>query len=260
MSASVGSEERKAIALFREAVAEDLLALAVLHDRELDAERIEQLRATGFPGGLGLVLESAGALEAIDMMQAAVALLPQSGDSRGLDDLAADYADIYLTYKLRASPCESVWLDEDGLTLQQPMFEIRDWYRRHDLSAENWRERSDDHLVLQLQFIAHLLGSRQEEGMGEAARFLDKHLLRWIFDFASRVSTRCATPFYAGLAALTAAYADELRDLLAGILGEPRPDPELIQEDMLERREASGNAAGAPDIPVVSIPATTPSW
>ena len=254
------SAPQQALERFGEAVAEDLLTLAVLHDRELDAGQVDRLRAADFPGGLALVLESARAGEALELMRAAVTLLPQPGDGALLDELAADYADIYLTHKLRASPCESVWLDEDGLTLQQPMFDIRDWYRRHELAAENWRTRSDDHLVLQLQFVAHLLASARPAHVREAAQFLDEHLLRWIFDFAARVSTRCATPFYAALAVLSAAYVDELRDLLAALLDEPRPDPELIEQKMLERHKASAHSARTIDIPVVSVPATTPSW
>jgi TorA maturation chaperone TorD len=260
MSAVPEPTEREVLRRFRQASAEDVLALAALHDRELDAERIGQLREAAYPEGLALVLESKSAHEAIEMMRVAVGLLPEASESSGMDELAADYADIYLTYKLRASPCESVWLDEDGLTLQEPMFTIRDWYGRHGLAAENWRQRSDDHLVLQLQFIAHLLASDDDEALGEVARFLDEHLLLWIYDFAKRVSTRCSTAFYAALAALTSAYMDELRDLLADLLDAPRPDPELIAEKRLERQREVAKAAGLEDIPVVSIPAAAPSW
>jgi TorA maturation chaperone TorD len=49
--------------------------------------------------------------------------------------------------------------------------------------------------------------------------------LRWIEEFAERVADRCSTRFYAGLALLTAAYLDELRDLLARLLDQPRPAP-----------------------------------
>jgi TorA maturation chaperone TorD len=260
MSATAETAERGVLKLFRQAAADDLLTLAVLHDRELDADTIGQLRNTAYPESLALVLESARAVEAIEMMRVAVGLLPEAAEGFGLDELAADYADIYLTYKLRASPCESVWLDEDGLTLQEPMFTIRDWYGRHGLAAENWRQRSDDHLVLQLQFISHLLASDDDAALREVTRFLDEHLLLWIFDFAGRVSTRCSTAFYAALAALTAAYLDELRDLLDRLLDAPRPNPELVVEKRLERQREVAKAAGVEDIPVVSIPAATPSW
>jgi TorA maturation chaperone TorD len=260
MSTTADFAAPDAVARFAEAVADDLMALAVLHHRELGAECVSQLRTTGFPDGLALVLESARAVEALDMMRKAVALLPQPSDSAGFDRLAADYADVYLTHKLGASPCESVWLDEDGLMLQGPMFAIREWYLRHGLVAENWRARSEDHLVLQLQFVAHLLHGPTVKGLAEAARFLDAHLLLWIGDFAALVVSRCATPFYAALAALTVAYTDELRDLLAAVLDEPRPDPELSRRETLGKRESAARRARMLDIPVASIPATTPSW
>ena len=161
-------------------------------------------------------------------------MLPEPADQAALDALAADYADIYLTYKLRVSPCESVWLDEDGLIMQEPMFQIREWYERYGLAAQNWRERTDDHLVLQLQF-RQPPARRPAKDAGSCARRR-----------ASSTSTCCAgswtspsgspaaagTPFYAGLAALTAMYVEELRDLLAELLGEPRPSAEDIEERM----------------------------
>jgi TorA maturation chaperone TorD len=190
-------------------------------------------------------------------MRNAVAYLPPADDAAALDALAADYADIYLTYKLRVSPCESVWLDEDGLIMQEPMFQIREWYKKYGLAAQNWRERTDDHLVLQLHFVSHLIGSGAGTAqLAEAARFLDEHLLRWIHPFAERVASRSATPFYAGLAALTAMYVEELRELLAELLGEPRPTAEEIEQRM-SPAQAEGEFQ---DIPIVSVPATTPSW
>jgi len=114
--------------------------------------------------------------------------------------------------------------------MQEPMFQIRAIYRRYGLAVQDWRIRSDDHLVLQLQFVSHLM----ENGVGirEVARFLDEHLLRWLPDFATRVASRCATPFYAGLSAFTATYMEEVRDSLVEILGEPRPTAEEIDQRM----------------------------
>jgi TorA maturation chaperone TorD len=212
-------------------VAEDLRTLAALQDRELDAAAIRALKAVGFPGGLGLLPEGEAMRRAVDLLARAIDQLPDPPGPAELDALAADYAAIYLTGALGASPCESVWLSEDHLTCQEPMFEIRRLYAEQGLRASDWRARPDDHLVLQLQFLAR----RFEDGRGagqvrESARFLDEHLLRWIGDFAQRVASRCDTPFYAGLALLSAAYCDSLRDILARWLGEPRPSAEQIAE------------------------------
>ena len=85
--------------------------------------------------------------------------------------------------------------------------------------------------------------------------FLDEHLLRWLPEFAARVAARCATPFYAGLCIFTAGYMDEMRGLLADVLGEPRPTPEEIEQRM---KPASVHTVELPDPKFV--PGSAPSW
>jgi TorA maturation chaperone TorD len=205
-----------------------------------------------------LRLQGAPATDSLRLLRQGLHDIPIDLDQKTLDILAAEYADIYLNFSLHTSPCESVWVDEDGLTMQDAMFQIRDWYARHGLAVENWRMRSDDHLVTQLQFLAYLLeGNPGLERLGETARFLDEHLLRWIGEFAERVSARCKTRLYAGLAALTAAYLDEFRDLAAELLDSPRPSAEEIEERMRPKQTAPGIAVAAPG---PFVPGTAPSW
>jgi TorA maturation chaperone TorD len=243
------------LAQFQHAVAADLLQLAVLHDRELDADTLAQLRAVGFPDNLAFRLESAMAGDARAWLKQALAQLSGPPSAAQLDELAADYAAIYLNHTVRASPYESVWIDEDGLAMQEPMFQIRAWYQRFGVEVADWRQRSDDHLVHQLEFVAHLLAQTHEtEAVAEAARFLDEHLLRWVGDFARRVATRAATPYYAGLGALTAAYLEELRDVLAEALAQPRPSKEDIDRRMKPKHEA------VIAMPEPYVPGASPSW
>ena len=216
---------------------------------------IRSLKQSGFPA-LRLRLESKAAQEASALLERALAEIPESPDQQLVDDLAVDYAGIYLTYAYRASPNESVWTDEEHLERQHSMFEVRDYYRRYGLGVENWRMRADDHLVIELQFLAHLFGEEDQiEHLPTAARFMDEHLLRWLLLFAQRVATRCVTPLYAGINLLTAAYCDELRDLLADILDHPRP----TQADIESRMQAGETRSS--DIPVAFVPGVGgPSW
>lgn len=239
------------MAEFRTAVSHDLLALALLHNEELTGQLIAQLRIEEFPHSLQLQLVSDSGKDATRLFHQAIQLLEDDADSTLLDELAADYAGIYLTHALHASPYESVWIDEEGLAMQEPMFQIRAIYQRHGLVAQDWRKRSDDHLVLQLQFVTHMMISGGN--IEETARFLDEHLLRWLPDFGSRVAARCATPFYAGLCAYTAAYVEELRDLMAEILAKPRPTQEEI-----ERRMKPANTVAPPEPRYA--PGSAPSW
>jgi TorA maturation chaperone TorD len=237
----------------RRALAQDLLTLARLHDRELDRETIHGLWNHCYEDFLALRLTSAHGRDALLLFREGLTEIPTGLCQETMDRLAAEYADIYLNYGLRASPSESVWLDQDNLAMQGPMFAIRHWYGRHGLTVSDWRKRSDDHLVNQLQFVAFLLES-DDNLAAQAARFLDEHPLRWIEQFATRVAQRCSTRIYAGLALLTAAYLDELRDLLAEILREPRPTAEEV-----EARLGSGPTASVP-VEGPYLPGAAPSW
>ncbi|PVV07917.1 MAG: hypothetical protein B6D72_17545 [gamma proteobacterium symbiont of Ctena orbiculata] len=218
---------------FKQAVAEDLEMLALLHQEEPDREILEALRNYNFPHYMGLKLVTQEGIRAIDLMSRVVKSFPESFDDDLLDELAADYADIYLNHNLQASPLESVWLDEEHLTCQESMFQVRAWYELYGLMAEDWRIRPDDDLVLQLQFVSYLFSNPNSgEHLQDAARFMDEHLLRWLSDFSNRVASRSATPYFAGVALLTAAYCEELRDLLAVVIGQPRPSREEIEERM----------------------------
>ena len=201
------------IPAFPRLAAEDLRALAWLHASERSPQVLAALYANGFPATLTLVAADDPWLRAMDAALAALfhahcggpqqepAPLPASSE----DDLAADFAAIYLTHALRASPHESVWLDQDHLMLQEPTFAVRAFYARHGVQAADWRQRADDHLTTELEFIALLLEWGQ---LREAARFLKTHLMAWLPQFAARVSQRAATPFYAALAGLTLAACE----------------------------------------------------
>lgn len=233
-----------------EALAEDAEALAALHDRELTAETIAALREVGFPSNLGLMPAGERSLEAWRPMAAVL----DETDAAQLDLLAADYAAIYLTGAYGASPCESVWTDDDHLACQDAMFALREIYAAAGLAAEDWRRRPDDHLVLQLLYIAHAL--RRAAGADELRRLaamLDEHLLRWLPDFATRVAARAETPFFAVLGRLTFAWCEQLRDLLAESLGEPRPTREEVEARLRPQRRVEA-------APLAYMPGAAPSW
>lgn len=246
------------VTTFFQAVRDDLLMLALLHDRELDRGILMNLRKDCYEELFGLRLQGAQAHEALRLFRQGIDDIPTNLDQKTLDILAAEYADIYLNYSIDVSPCESVWVDEDGLTMQDAMFQIRKWYARHGLTVGDWRIRSDDHLVTQLQFLAYLLeGESTRARLEEVSRFLDEHLLRWIGAFAERVSTRCQTRIYGGLVTLTAAYLEEFRDLAAGLLDTSRPSAEDIEKRMGPQKAVQSVAVAAP---APFVPGAAPSW
>jgi TorA maturation chaperone TorD len=196
-------------------LADDAETLARLHDRELDAPALAALRGIGFPDNLALLPPTPEDQQAWQAMAAALAYyIPDEPAAADLDALAAEYAATYLTGAYNVSPCESFWLDEDRLHCQQPMLDLRAVYAAAGLAAADWRKRPDDHLVLQLQYIAHAL-RRTPFAAADLARMMDAHLLRWLPDFAGGIARRAALPCYAALARLTLAWCRVLRSHLA---------------------------------------------
>lgn len=230
---------------FAAAVASDLDMLAALHDREPTAAIVTALQQAPLEDQLALVLVSEPSLAAFAAFALALDEVPCPVDDAALDELAAGYADVYLRYTYRASPEESVWLSEDELQRQAAMFDARDFYRRHSLVATDWAKRPEDHLVLELRFLARLL---EKQDIAEAARFLDAHLLRWVKRFAVRLVQAGAPNWYAALALLTASYLEELRDYLVELSG-------VARKSEPERKKAASQPADGPYVPGVA-----PSW
>lgn len=239
-------------------LAEDVSTLAILQDRELSPVVLAGLQELAFPDNLGLLPHEEIGRRAFAMMREVVASFPKRPGVAFMDDLAADFAAIYLTGSLGASPYESYWLSDDHLICQDAMFDMRSLYAKAGLRVPDWRMRPDDHLVFQLQFIARQLNKagKEEDDWRSLANFLDYHLLRWLPDFASRVVNRCDTPIYAALALLTDVWCQQLRDLIEQHLGETRPTAEEIEERLRSQRIVE-----VKEVPIRFVPgATGPSW
>ncbi len=232
------------------ALADDLDQLIRLHDRELDAASWLALQEAAFPTGLALPpVDEFGELAYANMAAALNAGVT-------LDLLAADYAAIYLTNAYGASPYESVWLSDDHLACAPPMFELRELYAEAGLQVADWRSRFDDHVVLQLQYLRHLMANAAVHAP-KMANFIDEHLGYWFPDFAARVVMQCDTAFYAALMELTQVWLTNFRQLLDDMFDLPVPKQNEVTA-RINRKLALDKAEVAP---IRFMPgAQGPSW
>lgn len=193
--------------------------LVRLHAEEPTAALLETVRRD--PVGRGpLALDRDDSQQAAALVDEVVSDLPDRITRRSLAPLVADFADIYVNGGLRACPTEGPWLEE-RLRGDAAASLLR-W--RTGLEAElrlpPLDRLADDHIAAELAVLAALLDRGRTL---DAVRFLDRHPLRWMPDFCSRVATRCREPFFAGIAILTNAHLDDLRDRLGDLCGLPRP-------------------------------------
>lgn len=137
-------------------------------------------------------------------------LLPKAA----FKDLQADYMRLFVgTPRVLAAPWESVYFSRERLVFQQQTLDVRRWYRRFGLEVEKLNQEPDDHIGLQLSFLAHLASQALVElEAGQAAQleslltaqrdFLKEHLLKWEGDWYALMLEHARTDFYCGVARL----------------------------------------------------------
>lgn len=139
-----------------------------------------------------------------------------------LDDLRADYTRLLLgTSVVLAPPWESVYFSDERLIFQEQTVQVRAWYRRFGLEAPHHAQEPDDHIGLELLFVAQL--ARQalvaleeqdqaafEELLAAQRSFLTEHLFQWAAQWCDLVETQANTLFFQGLAPLTKGILAEI--------------------------------------------------
>lgn len=138
-----------------------------------------------------------------------------------LTELHADHQRLFLgPENVLACPYESVYLNTEHLTFGAETLEVRRWYGRYGLAAPALGREPDDHIGLELAFVAHLcLQALDVVDAGEAAgtnddavleravralaEFLGDHLLAWSEEFCDHVVGGARTEFYRGVGLLT---------------------------------------------------------
>ena len=142
------------------------------------------------------------------------------GLGAGLSDeafeaISADYYQLFLGPGAMKAPLwESVYFNDEHLLFQEQTSQVRHWYEAFGLQSTNTNHEPEDHLGLELNFLAHL-ASRGLEALdaGEPAaldelltaqrQFLRSHLLVWVAPWSSLVEQRARTPFWPAIAQLT---------------------------------------------------------
>lgn len=130
-------------------------------------------------------------------------------------DLESDYLRLFVGLgKVLAPPWESVHFSPERLVFQEETLQVRGWYRRYGLEVEKLHREPDDHIGLQLSFVAHLAAEAStaaeaadvdllDELLQAQGDFLNGHLFRWESAWYELVLEHTRTDFYRGAAELT---------------------------------------------------------
>jgi putative dimethyl sulfoxide reductase chaperone len=128
--------------------------------------------------------------------------------------LRTDYFALFVGVgKVLAPPWESVYFSVERLLFQEQTLQVRAWYRRFGLELEKLNKEPDDHIGLELSFLAHLAGlglqavesgdeDKVQEIVAAQRDFLSQHLLRWASKWNELVQQHAQLDFYKGIALL----------------------------------------------------------
>ncbi|MBI4785625.1 MAG: molecular chaperone TorD family protein [Chloroflexi bacterium] len=159
--------------------------------------------------------EQPDVIAALGLLQAWSQAHKNGISDEAFDNLRADYTRLFIgPGKVLTPPWESVQFSEERLTFQEQTLQVRGWYQRFGLAAEKLYAEPDDHIGLELEFVAQLarlgLAALEENDQTKFKQLLDgqrgflsEHLLKWGPAWCSQVADQAQTDFYRGIALLT---------------------------------------------------------
>lgn len=146
-------------------------------------------------------------------------------------ELQGDYNRLFVgPGHLEAPPWESVYRSKEHLLFSKETLAVRDFYRSFGLESKKKNREPDDHLGLELEFMAWLCregsariqnGGDFEELLTGQQRFLQEHLQQWVPALTADIQRAARTDFFRGLARLT-----------RGWLAVDGPEVEMVLEEV----------------------------
>ena len=126
----------------------------------------------------------------------------------------------------KALPWESTYRSRSKALFRQETLDVRNAYRSQGLLPQAYPKVADDHIAIELGFLAALAGraldalqvgdeTARREAEEASRAFLEGHLLRWADDYAADLAKAAPGSLYASLARLMGAFARNDAALLA---------------------------------------------
>lgn len=127
--------------------------------------------------------------------------------------------------RLKAPPWESVHRSRERLLFEAETLQVREWYARFGLAAPRLNREPDDHVALELEFLAALaeraLTALEEDRPGDATElvaahqaFLAEHVLTWVPTLMETIRQNAETSFHKGVAELVTGALESAESLL----------------------------------------------
>lgn len=118
---------------------------------------------------------------------------------------------------LEAPPWESVYRSKERLIFGDETLSVRRFYQDFGLAIKNENREPDDHIGLELEFMAFLSKQAAESKRGNknidrfmdaSDKFMKEHLQEWVADLCYDLEVKAQKDFFRGLAKLTKGWVE----------------------------------------------------
>ena len=202
--------------------------LSGLYLMEVDEEQLAALKKMSFPVIDGNTDADMDLREGYTLLEEYV----NNINTEDLDDLAADYAKVFLAAGDAAGraafPYESVYVDKKRQVGGSTAMQMKALYLERGLMPDPEAYRTmDDNIGLILEYMSILCdeitrdletGNTEHAELvaAEQKKFLKKHVTNWIYSFTSDMIKFSETPFYKAIAMITNGFIKKEAALLKG--------------------------------------------
>lgn len=152
------------------------------------------------------------ARKGLDLMAAGLdGCVSAEGAFRASDDLTWEYRRLFVgPGKKPVPPWGSVYTDRDKVIFGASALALRAWLRSNGIQRQQDDGMPDDHIGLMLSLMATISLERPEC----LIEYLSNHLLTWSSHYLRQLEEEAKHPFYQGLALLTRASLEGIREQL----------------------------------------------
>jgi TorA maturation chaperone TorD len=197
--------------------------LASVYRQEITADLLHQVKDPQFLG----VLSDLGIQLRSDFLQ--------KPEEELLDDLAVEYARLFLGPGGHISPHESVQHQkgdgQSGLLWGESTAEVKRFIESTGLSYDPEYKGLPDHISVELEFMQQLTLREEQAWRDEdedgaldclktEKKFIEEHLVRWVPVFCDKVIKEAELPFYREMAVLTKNFIEFERQEVEGYAGD----------------------------------------
>lgn len=145
--------------------------------------------------------------EGLKQLVACTSELEELSIEEAIEKVQVEYTDLFIgAGRPKAPPIESYYQSEKGLLFGPTTYEMKDILNKYGLESRKKDKQPEDHLGLELLFIAVLtenLQSLEKENhlsnVREQVLFIGKHLLTWIPKLCKDAKEHGDVGFYGGL-------------------------------------------------------------